>query len=102
MPLDKHHRIWQRCGNSLERPLIGPVRTGGGRSILDETIYWDAVGSEVGIRLVPASPVASWTRGGWMILTGAKGGKPWSTLPRLPFYGSSPRRRQRCGGERWT
>ena len=32
-----------------------------------------AVGTEVGIRLVPASPVASWTRGAWMTPTGAKG-----------------------------
>jgi hypothetical protein len=45
--------------------------------------YILSVGKEVEISLVRKSPVASWTRGALMTLTGAKGSMPWSTLPRF-------------------
>jgi hypothetical protein len=42
-----------------------------------------SVGKEVEISLVRKSPVASWTRGALMTLTGAKGSNARSTLPRF-------------------
>jgi hypothetical protein len=35
--------------------------------------YRAAVGTEIGTCLVFENPVASWTRGAWMILAGARG-----------------------------
>jgi hypothetical protein len=52
-------------------PAFGPT-------LMDETFsgmgyYMLSVGKEVDISLVRKSPVASWTRGALMTLTGAKG-----------------------------